>query len=374
MATKIKKSILVALMGHATTNDPNLRAWPTHDPKTGRWTADYGDGYNIGARLADAGTTLQELANAGLALQSDVHGRYSSRELPDIADRRHRYTQIHGVNINPTVTPELSPSGLRPLKVTDKSRKENVRNWYAQLQLAIGKTPDGEDVTIPELASADITVTPGSPQAAPPRSFGAPKKAKGYIKFKEVFVQVQEGLGSLANMLRHSERPEFHQETTEAFLNLVSVMPDISKVTEADFDLTQIRPGATVCIYDGAPVKKFVGFVLKSRGMPADTQFIVEEYTDNGQTLVLSPVGFEGRFLVSGKPFTVPISAAYRRPPHSDDVSVVVKANGLALYGEGDDQQEVFVVSIDGDRAVIYDTSMTEVTVLLADLSPVGLG
>lgn len=372
MANKIKKNILVALMGHATTTDKNLRAWPTHDAASGRWTAEYGDGYNIGARLADAGTTLQELANAGLALQSDVHGRYSERKLDDIADRRHRYTQIHGVNINPTVTPELSPSGLRPLKVTDKSRKENVRNWYAQLLLAIGETPDGEDVKIPELASADITVTPGSPAATAPRSFGAPKKAKGFLKFKEVFVQTQENLGNLANMLRNSERPEFHKDTVEAFLNLVECMPDIGKVTEADFDLTQIRPGATVCIYDGAPVKKFVGFVLKSRALPTDTQFIVEEYTDNGQTLVLTPVGFEGRFLVNGKPFTVPISAAYRRPPHTDDVSVVVKANGIALYG--DDQEEVFVSSIDGDRAVIMDKNMTEITVPLADLSPVGLG
>ena len=75
---------------------------------------------------------------------------------------------------------------------------------------------------------------------------------------------------------------------------------------------------------------------------------------------------------LNGKPFTVPISAAYRRPPHTDDVSVVVKANGIALYG--DEQEEVFVSSIDGDRAVIMDKNMTEITVPLADLSPVGLG
>ena len=81
MATKISRTSSPSSWG-TTTSDPNLRAWPTHDPKTGRWTADYGDSYNIGARLAERGHDLQELANAGLALQSDVHGRYSSRRAP----------------------------------------------------------------------------------------------------------------------------------------------------------------------------------------------------------------------------------------------------------------------------------------------------
>ena len=146
-------------------------------------------------------------------------------------------------------------------------------------------------------------------------------------------MQVQEGLGSLANMLRHSGRPEIPQGHHRGVPE-----PRVGDARHQRRDrgrlTTQIRP-VPPSASTTAPRSKFVGFVLKSRGMPADTQFIVEEYTDNGQTLVLRPVGLRGRFLVNGKPFTVPISAAYRRPPHSDDVSVVVKANGLAIYGEG---------------------------------------
>lgn len=369
---KIKKSILSALIGHATATGyrAHLKAWPTH--VNGQWTRDFGEGYNVGARLADAGTTLKELADAGLSIQSDVHGRYSSTALYDINDRRHMYKVEHGQQVHATITPELSPSGLRPITIdNNRFRKEDVRNWHHKLLMAHANAPDDGEVEVPGLGG-DITVTPGSPQAAAPRSFGAPKKPKGLLLFIENYNKAKELIGGCANALRHSERPATHADTIDSFLNLIECFPAIDKVTEADFDLSQIRPGCTVSIYDGAPVKKFVGFVLKSRGLDVNSQFIVEEYTDSGATLVLKPVGFDGEFLVNGKRFTVPTSAAYRRPPQNDALSVVVKANGLALYG--DESEEVYVVSIDGDRAVILDSTMTETTVKLADLSPVGLG
>lgn len=368
----MKAQILKSLFAHANLGlgDP-LKAWPLHGPD-GRMLQNvplFGTAvYNAEARAQDAGTNLENLRAAGLALQNETHGRYADNRDPSTAQsRRANYQKAHLVQVDARVTPTNNPSGLRPAVVPTATTAAQMVAWHASLALAVANTPDDEEVVIPPLGGVGVAV----PQGTGSVRIGPPGAPKAFVALLKLLAQAKDNIAGAKDALAKCEMPDDEQVAgvRDALSTVMDFWPDASKIPQAAFDTSQIRLGSHVKMYDGAPSAKLVEFLFKSlmreTGIPP---LRVVSFVDNGASVRCVPLDKSDAWtLPNGKAVIVPVTAVYR-----ETVKVAAKVTGVvpnseARYSNG---EVVFVTAINGDNVAFFNADGEELTGKLSDFKP----
>lgn len=285
MAT-IKTAVLRALLAHTSPSTPaGLRPW-VRPPTFGE-----NNGYSTLARLQDAGTTVEALDAAGLSIQSEVLDAqrrtmaYGGKpaELPDGEVRRARYYAAgHRRAIAYQVTPQSSPSGLRPASLPGSVKADAFRAWYSALESA-AKAATGDTVEVPALVSGD-----GSSVGATPRTPQAPRASGPFGRFTGLRSLLGGVVADMVGLLEGADDPEATRGAVQALQTwaLQAPVEALDKVTQDAFDTTTIRCGSPVVFVDGSPAAKVASFKLKAQKiMEAPLPWHVQSLTDGVATL-----------------------------------------------------------------------------------------
>ena len=373
--TTINKSILSALLSH-------VNPWGTRPDIYG----DNIEGYNASARLASAGTTWQELHGAGVALQSDTHGRGCGlpgwRDLPAAEkDRRNRnYRLAHGATLvtdtrinaeyrNPDgmyavggaavdsrVNPETCPSGLRPRIIRAHHKSDNLRLWHQLLVQAVAATPDGGMVTIPDLDSLGGVPSVSTGEKTTTRVSG-PTGYKAFVGLRDALAVT---LSNLIANLRSAEDLSVCGPAADAFATWAFTAPTdkLDGVRPDHYDQDIIREGSVVVLVSNAKATPAVAFMAKISKVEVPETLVVSRI--DGAVCYVTAQNFK-------KDLPVPTTELRRWTPPQPVVAAAWKPSVGALASLGGIM--VLVNSITETEAQVTDEEGNDATVSIADLT-----
>ena len=317
-------------------------------------------GYTAGRRVADAGTTFENLRGAGLALQSELHGRaFPARDTalagvmygPTKPARVAAYKAAHGgTMLHAAVNPSTSPSGLRPAVIPSVAKPAHIAAWHAALVAAVVAAPsDDALVVVPPVPVGDgLAVTPRegiapAPRAATPR---APSGAHGFRTFNVAIENVRASGANAVAALRAAEDTATASPVADALAAWLAAMPSTVTVTPGTFDTTIIRPGSEVELVSSAPEKALVAFMATKAGTPVPATLRVCSLSDDGSSAMVEPFESSWKRPVSVK--TASLKRIVKAPAPKGGAWAPVPGSVAFLAGEA-----VFVLSIAGDEAVV---------------------
>lgn len=242
----------------------------------------FGDpGYTAEARVRNAGTTFEELAANGYALQGDLHGRYNEADRP----ARDAYKAQHGGRqVDSRVSQTTSPSGLRPLVVPSLSNAADLAAWHVHLQGIVAAAKPDDLIAAPSCLVKGATgeaVVPGqvdkdgkpipatTTRASTPRQnvTGAPL----FVSFRRSYDGMVAFMSGCLDALNKGEDQGVLAPLATEFTAWSTAMPEgLKGVTSASFDTTiTARKGVEVEILPSSPAVKLAAFIAKGSGLMA---------------------------------------------------------------------------------------------------------
>lgn len=374
--SKITNGVIKALLGDGMNA---LGMSRDHAMALGLVPKDFGDpGYGTEARITALGITFQDLADKGLAIQSESHGALSAgimspgthRIAPDrIKDeqqrRRDAYAAQHGgVKVHPIWTGTTSPGGLRLISVPEGVRASHAKQWAAQVIHAATTGDPSAEFVVPAMFAPSTGALENPTVTGVPR-IGRPPKAgnqpAGYTNFANAWVSLRTAGANVLSALRSGDDQEMLQPyiaEAELIANMIN-SSKLGSITAAAFDTTTIRRGVKVVLLDGSPILKAAQTLCRSRFnldvQPEATPFVIVGPRMSGDTLMgweLQPENHElPRPLFVPKTDNMPIKRIVRLKPAAQ-TTWKAEAGALGYLA----MHEVYIESVSGDKATVFFT------------------